>query len=585
MPPTEMARRSSTMPAVPVEQLERPEFGLSDFVRTLRRRKWIIFLCPVIAVAAVTAYTVRQPPVYQSTSGLLLVAPVSTNAQGAIVQGNKASIDMPTMLALATSSPVVQRSYQLVHRVCSVRVAQLGSTEIMDVTAFGSSPLRARECADGYAEAFIDVRTSSTTRADQTEQSIIKEEITALQGELATLDTQQTLLAAGGKADASQLSTVQNKINTVQSEIGAYDIEYRSTEINQQLNPAPAQQVNPAGGGKKVSPQPLKDALFAAVAGLMIGIGLAFLLEFLDDRIRTKDDLERAGSGLPVVGVIPEIGDWRDRKQSMLVSVERPRSPEAEAYRALRTAVQFLTIEDPVTVIEITSPAANDGKTATTANLATALAMAGQRVVAVSCDLRRPRLHEFFHIPNTVGLTSVLLGEASLSDALWTEPQDGRLHVLPSGPNPPNPSELLAGRRVVEVFDQLRSHADIVLIDSPPVLPVTDAAVLAGRVDAVLIVGRAGMSTRRNMSRSLEILARVNAPMVGSVLNSASSADSYGYGTGYGYRYGYGYGGYSSYGRSRDRKPVTNGASTANGSAHGNGQGSTASRRSAGTES
>jgi tyrosine-protein kinase len=186
--------------------------------------------------------------------------------------------------------------------------------------------------------------------------------------------------------------------------------------------------------------------------------------------------------------------------------------------------------------VQITSPSAAEGKTTTLTNLAVALASAGQRVVMVDCDLRRPRLHQFFRLPNEVGFTSVLLGELPLREAVQ-QVGKGDIVMLASGPLPPNPSELLSSQRTVQVLAALQAEADVVLIDSPPVLPVTDAAVLSARVDATLLVTRAGTTTRKQLTRSVELLRQVDAPLVGTVFNSVSGSDAYGYA--YNYRYYY----------------------------------------------
>ena len=185
--------------------------------------------------------------------------------------------------------------------------------------------------------------------------------------------------------------------------------------------------------------------------------------------------------------------------------------------------------------LQITSPNAGEGKTATLSNLAVALARAGKRVGLVCCDLRRPRLHEFFGIANTVGFTSVLLGEVTLDAAMVRVKGEANIAVLPAGPLPPNPSELLASPRTAEVLTALQAHFDVVLVDSPPVLPASDAAVISGRVDVTLFVANAGETGRKEMSRALELLRQVGAPLIGVVLNGARNEP----GSGYGYHYHY----------------------------------------------
>jgi len=185
--------------------------------------------------------------------------------------------------------------------------------------------------------------------------------------------------------------------------------------------------------------------------GLMLGAGAAFLFEYMDDSIKAKADLERATHGrLPTLGLIPAVPTWRDRDDARLVSLIDPGSGAAEAYRALRTTIQFMALERPISVLQVTSPSAAEGKSTTLANLGVALAGAGQRVVIVCGDLRRPRIHEFFGLANTEGLTSVVLGTLPLSAALQPVPAVPGLTLLASGPLPPNPSELLDSKRTAE---------------------------------------------------------------------------------------------------------------------------------------
>jgi non-specific protein-tyrosine kinase len=209
----------------------------------------------------------------------------------------------------------------------------------------------------------------------------------------------------------------------------------------------------------------------------------------------------------------------------------------SEAYRALRTSVQFVALRQPLQTLLMTSPKSSEGKTTTISNLSVTLARSGKNVVVVDCDLRRPRLHEFFDVSNEVGFTSVLLGDEPLLSALQRVDigAGGTLSVLPSGPLPPNPSELLGTNRVAELLTSLQATADIVLIDSPPLLPVTDALVLSRRVDGVLLVTTAGVTTRRDLARSVGLLHHAEAPIIGIALNAVSADADYGGDYGYSY--------------------------------------------------
>ncbi|MDP9072931.1 MAG: CpsD/CapB family tyrosine-protein kinase [Actinomycetota bacterium] len=232
---------------------------------------------------------------------------------------------------------------------------------------------------------------------------------------------------------------------------------------------------------------------------------------------------------MPDLGLIPRVGGWKSGDQPRLVSLTEPHSPAAEAYRTLRTSIQFVGLDQPLRVIQVTSATAEEGKSTTLANLAVALANAGDRVCMCCCDLRRPRIHEFFGLDNKIGFTSVILGRESMSVAVQPVPGVKRLSLLASGPLPPNPSELLASDRAREVIRSLASTFDVVLVDSPPVLPVTDAAIISAVADVTIVVIAMGRSTRREISRTVEVLHQVHATIIGTVLNGVSgeSADGY----------------------------------------------------------
>ena len=275
--------------------------------------------------------------------------------------------------------------------------------------------------------------------------------------------------------------------------------------------------------------------MLALVVGALLGVSLAFLVEYLDDSIETQEELERIIGPVPVLGQIPEVAGWKAKDKSRLVAAEAPRSPPAEAYRALRTAIDFVGLDHPMRTLQVTSSSAGEGKTTTLANLGVTLAPAGKRVVIVCCDLRRPRVHEFFGLSNKVGFTSALVGERPVSAALQAVPGIPRLRLMASGPLPPNPSELLASQRAADVFAALAVEADIVLIDSPPVLPVTDALVLFRHVDATLMIFSAGVTTRKEAAAAVAKVKQVNGPLVGAILNGVKARPA-----GYGYGYGYG---------------------------------------------
>ena len=204
-----------------------------------------------------------------------------------------------------------------------------------------------------------------------------------------------------------------------------------------------------------------------------------------------------------------------------LITLTNPRSPVSEAYRTLRTNLEFFSLDEPIRTLVVTSPGAEEGKSTVLANLAVALAQGGKRVILVDCDLRRPTQHTLFGLDNATGLTTMMLDEAAQADPPLREtPVDG-LRVLPAGPPPPNPAELLGSRRMKGTLAALLKKADVLLFDAPPVLAVTDALVLAVQTNGVLLVVKAGGTTREHVQQAKERLERVNARIVGAVLNNA----------------------------------------------------------------
>jgi capsular exopolysaccharide synthesis family protein len=216
-----------------------------------------------------------------------------------------------------------------------------------------------------------------------------------------------------------------------------------------------------------------------------------------------------------------------DDRSSSLVTVTTPRSPVSEAYRTLRTNLEFSSLDKPLKTLVVTSPGPEEGKSTTLANLAVTLAQAEKQVILVDCDLRRPSQHEIFGQSNDVGLTTMVVDEKAMSQPPLLETGVPGLLLLPSGPLPPNPSELAGSRRMQEIIAKLSERADIVLFDAPPIIAVTDAAVLASRVDGVLLVVKAGGTKRDHAQKAKALLEKVNAHLVGAVLNNVKMDTSY----------------------------------------------------------
>ncbi|GAB3713241.1 tyrosine-protein kinase domain-containing protein [Mariniluteicoccus flavus] len=274
------------------------------------------------------------------------------------------------------------------------------------------------------------------------------------------------------------------------------------------------------------SPKVAQNLALGLLLGLGIGYALALLRDQLDTRVRDEADVSRV-TDTSIIGLIPIEGSAGG---SPLPMETDPLGMRAESYRRLRTNLQFLHVDDGPRAVVVTSSLPGEGKTTTSTNLAMALAEAGERVLLIDGDLRRPRLGKRLGLESAVGLTTVLIGQAGLTDVV--QPYGtADLHILPSGPIPPNPSELLGSHRMQSLLDEAACHYDTVLIDSPPLLPVTDAAVLAKLVGGALVVVSVGVVHRQQLGEALDALETAGARVDGLVLNRVrrSSGDRYAY--------------------------------------------------------
>jgi succinoglycan biosynthesis transport protein ExoP len=291
--------------------------------------------------------------------------------------------------------------------------------------------------------------------------------------------------------------------------------------------------VQPAAvNSNAISPDGTRNVTLGAVLGLLIGFGLALLRGRLDNTVKTNEDvLQFAGVG--VIGTVLE--DPRLAEEHLVTDLEQ-QSVVAEAYRAIRTNLQFLNVDHPPRVIVISSAVPGEGKSTLAVNLATVLAQSGSRVMLIEADLRRPRVIRYMSLIGGAGLSDVLGGRARMQEV--TQPWgDGRLDVLAAGAMPPNPSEMLGSEQMRGLLGHLREVYDFVLIDAPPLLPVTDAAVLTALADGCLLSTRFGKTRREELAEAAASLERIDAKLLGVVLNRVPLAAGAARGYGYGYSY------------------------------------------------
>lgn len=279
-----------------------------------------------------------------------------------------------------------------------------------------------------------------------------------------------------------------------------------------------------------VSPNPARNLALAAVLGLLLGIGLAVARDLLDTTVKGADDVAEITTA-PVLGNIFQDPDARLAPSKVLATA----TPWAEAFRVLRTNMQYVDVDQDQKVLVVTSSLPGEGKSTTAVNLAVTMTQAGHRVALIECDLRRPLIADRLELDSAIGTTSVLIGKVTAQDAMQRY-ADTPLDVMVSGHLPPNPSELLQSHAMEALLLDLRTRYDVVILDAPPLLPVTDAALLATRADGAVVVVSHGRTTRDQLSTAIERLDSVGANTLGVVVNLTPAKQS---GSGYGYGYGY----------------------------------------------
>ncbi len=490
------------MPDAP--QLE--EMTLRDYASVVWRRKWIVILPALLTTLVAIGLSMAQTPMYQASAQVLVKTPAT-----AYSLGSTGDVLSPRLveneLQAAKGSELIGEVRSTIGGEPSLSVSVSEGSDVFTFTATSSNPELAAAAANSYANAYIE-----------RQRSILLDEYAARQAVL----TEQLASIERGDTDSARQADYEFELEDL-----SVSIELAKTSGSTLIDEA-------TPPGLPYEPNTMRTATLALVVGLLIGLGAAFLLDYLDTSVRDEDDLERA-TGLPNLASIPHLPAKKTPAGDLpyLVTREHPHSPAAEAFRHLQTAIKFLGLERPLRTLLVTSPRPGEGKTTTATNLAITAARTGQRVLLVDCDLRKPQAHLFFNLPNEQGFTSVLLGEATMREVAQLVPDAEKLAIITSGPIPPNASELLAGERTKASLEALSESVDLVILDSPPVLPVSDPVILASLVDGVIVVASAGSTDRRQLAKTIDRLAQVDAPLLGTVLNRYDPIDQTDY------RYGY----------------------------------------------
>ncbi len=535
------------------------DFDLRASLVVVRRRRWtlIVVILVVLALGAVSSY--RKSPVYQATTTALLKAGAADSVLTEQLSSDperRVQNEARLITSLRTANAVEDR----LGFGGSVTVAAGGVDDVLEITATGGDPERVALIANTYAEVHRDLRSSDNRDAVRNAKQEVRRSLDQVEASAAAALSQfndlnrQRAVTSDPTALAAldtQISENQQIQQTLSNSAASYSDQLSELETQQGLiaSRPPIEILGPASApSSPTSPNHRQDLTVVLVLGVLLGIAVVFVQEHLDDTIRDIADVARAAGDLPSLAVVPfHEGD----PEHAILTATKPMSHTAESGRSLRTSVEFLALEKRMQTIQVTSAQPGEGKTTTVVNLAVAFSQAGETVVAVDCDLRRPRLHEFFGLDRHVGFTSVLLHEAQLDDVLRSAPEFPNLSILSAGPLAPNPSELLGSEGFAEIIRRLAADHSVVLLDSPPVLPVTDAVVLSRVADATIVVTSSGLSSKRRVQRAVSSLRQVGAPLVGTVLGSAPHEIAYGY-VDYGYvPYGQSNGAKNGFGRSR----------------------------------
>jgi capsular exopolysaccharide synthesis family protein len=496
------------------------EPSIRGYLHVLRRGRWWVAACTLLGLAIGLTLSLTATKLYSATAQLLLQ---STGSIGltAGAQGSITSAEVQTELQLVNSAQVqtVVRK-QLGGNAPGVSAAQVGQTNVIALTAVSPDPALAARTANAYASAFVSWSTATTLSNLATAENQLIGQIRALARELAGLP-------AGNSPQAAALSAQQA---VLKGQLAQLQVAGSTASTGLEL-------VTPAlAPASPSSPRPAQEALLGLVAGLIAGIAVAFLRDSLDDTLASGEAVEPI-SRAPVLATVPMVPLLRKTTSPVLIPVTAPTSATAEAYRSLRTSLQFAGHDRALRTILVTSPGASDGKTTVVVNLGAVFAQAGARVVIVSSDLRRPGFSQSLAPGGHAELCSVLAGEEPLDRAVAPVPGVAGLWALGARTVLQNPTELLASQQMRTVLADLAKQYDLVLIDSPPVLPVADAMILSSYADGVLLVLASGQTRRGELRRTTEKLAQAGAPVVGCVLNKASAQQGYSY-----------YGGYRPYG-------------------------------------
>ncbi len=528
------------------------DLELRHYVDVLRRRKLVIVATVVVALVAGFAFVKVATPVYESTTQILLNPPTSSSDTGASKSasgsgasasgGSSATPEVASQVAIMESRSVTDEVKKALHvSDLSVAIAPVANSNVVGITGSANTAKQAAKIAQTYADTYVTMHRAQVATDLKTTTDALSAQISTIEGQIAPLD--QSLNDLNTRIEATTVATSRAPLAAQRDQVAQQrtTLDTRRSDLQQRLDRIQLDSTVSKTGGVEIvsnasvpsaptSPQKVRDLALALALGIIGGIAAAFVRDHFDDRIKSGEDLY-VGSDRPPLGNVPSIRGWRRSDDPRLIAQEEPQSPAGEAYARLSTVLELKGAVTKLQVILVTSASPGDGKTTTAANLGVAFARGGRRVVVVDADLRDPRLHRFFDVGNDRGLTSVLTGRIALADALVKVADEPSLQILPSGPVPLNPAELLAGQATRDLITRLSLEGNLVIFDGAS-LAGSDAIVLADRVDGVLLVTYLNRTTRSELGQALALFEHVDTPLIGTILNGTGRRARRGFGFG-----------------------------------------------------
>ena len=497
---------------------------LRQYLNILWKWLWLIVLAVVIAATASYLASRAATRLYQ-TKTTLLIGPGTQD-----LNLNSYDLYIGQMLAqnyaeLATREPVLKGVVESlglerdwISLVDQVTAAPVPNTNLIEVSVVDSNPQRAKVLADAIAQQLI-LQSPSNNAIDPSQVAFVKEQISDLETKIK--DAGEEIKRLQQELDATnsarQIQSLSSQIALLENKITGWQSTYSQLLLTQGGSSNTVSVLEEATTPTwPISPNTRMNVMLAAVLGLILAVGGALLVEYLDDTIKTPDDAMRT-TNLPLLGAITRIDG--EQYPDKLIAATHPLSPTVEAYRVIRTNIQFSTVDHPARTLMVTSPSPSEGKSVMLANLAVVMAQSGLKTILVDTDLRRPVQHRIFGITNRNGLSNAVLEpDVPITERLQETSIEG-LSLLSSGSLPPNPAELLASERMSRIISELKEIADLVLFDSPPTLVVADAAILGSRMDGAILVNDSGNTRTAESRRAADELRRVRVNLLGVVLN------------------------------------------------------------------